>query len=112
MALNYHHILGELSGGSVVREPKKLLRTAVHEAGHAIAVMVYYPSSPPTISISPNGRRSGQASFLIDDGEAFTPLAINKVLITLLAGRAAEEIVFGDVSAGAGGSENSDLALA
>lgn len=110
--LNYHHLLAELTGGSMVREPKKLFRTAVHEAGHAIAVMVYYPSSPPTISVAPNGRRSGQASFLIDDGEVFTPRAINKVLITLLAGRAAEEIVFGDVSAGAGGSENSDLAIA
>jgi ATP-dependent Zn protease len=109
--LTYQHILLELGTGSVPTNSQGVLRTAIHEAGHAIIVLINSPDTPPTISISPAGSRSGQALLLLDEG-AVTQEAIQRLLVTLLAGRAAEEVVFGDVSAGAGGSENSDLAVA
>lgn len=41
-----------------------------------------------------------------------TPSSLDAYLTVLLAGRAAEGVLLGEVSSGAGGSENSDLAKA
>jgi len=79
----------------------------VHEAGHAVAAIVLNIASTVTVSIG-NGRlgatRFERPADHIDTRET----ALN-IVRQLLAGRAAEEEIIGEVSAGAGGVPGSDL---
>jgi cell division protease FtsH len=78
-------------------------RTAVHEAGHAIIGMVTQGADPVRkVSIIPRGQSLG-VTFSAPDADRFNfeeryLLALIKVA---LGGRAAEEIVFGDMTTGA-----------
>jgi ATP-dependent Zn protease len=82
-------------------------RVAHHEAGHAVALLVLGIAEPTALSIGGNG---GLAESDIGELQAETRSHIEKLLAVLLAGRAAEQLVFGEATAGAGGSEASDLA--
>lgn len=86
----------------------RLWRIAVHEAGHAIMCAALQVGSVDAMWIDENGGKvSGQTNrhqSLLSDIEA--EIAVS------LGGRAAERLVLGDVSAGAGGPETSDLATA
>jgi ATP-dependent Zn protease len=82
-------------------------RVAHHEAGHAIALLALGIAEPTALSIGGNG---GLAEVGIGEIQAQTRLHMEKFLVVLLAGRAAEQLVFGEATAGAGGSEDSDLA--
>ncbi|NBU58710.1 MAG: AAA family ATPase [Betaproteobacteria bacterium] len=84
---------------------------AVHEAGHAIAAHYLMASQDITLSILPGGGRLGHCATLSARGPV-TRKTIEPELATLLAGRAAEEVLIGEVSSGAGGSAESDLARA
>ena len=98
--------------------PQEQARTAVHEAGHAIAMLLcrHYPMRVNMISIIP--RNDGSLGFtgsMPDDRHFLTRQAYAEYLEVTLAGRAAEELVYGEdgISGGAGGSsERSDLAIA
>jgi ATP-dependent Zn protease len=81
-------------------------RIAYHEAGHAIAILATGIATPRSLSISDKGGLS-----LNEPGErrALTRAHLENYLMILLAGRAAEVLVFGEGTAGAGGSEDSDL---
>ena len=87
--------------------PPELRRiVAVHEAGHAIVGAATGRAKVSTVAIASDGgftaaslARSGEDRRMIE-----AHLAIN------LAGRAAERLVFGHVSTGAGGDPESDLA--
>ena len=85
-----------------------LWRIAVHEAGHAIAGTALGLGAIESIAITNHGglitRRNAPNESLLSDIEAEITYA--------LAGRAAEQLVLGEVSAGAGGVAVSDLALA
>ena len=85
-----------------------LWRIAVHEAGHAIAGAAPGLGTIVSIAITTHGgqitRRNAPNDSLLSDIEAEITCA--------LAGRAAEQLVLGEVSAGAGGVAISDLALA
>lgn len=86
---------------------------AVHEAGHAVASCVLCPGSLGVVSVQTSGSaRHGGSSAL--RALPTYPLAsdFRDRLVILLAGRAAEEIVLGEPSAGAGGGSDSDLAKA
>jgi AAA+ superfamily predicted ATPase len=92
-------------------------RVAVHEAGHALSAFLGdRENAPPTyVSIIPRADGSlGFTATVPNDSTLLTRGQINSRLRTMLAGRAAEELVFGSnhVSSGAGGSESSDLAVA
>ena len=63
------------------------------------------------ISVVPRGDRSGGAAFGLREA-SITSKSLQDYLIAILAGRAAEEILLGDVSAGSGGAKESDLARA
>lgn len=84
-----------------------LKRVAYHEAGHAIVghVLGMPPARRIFVSLQGGGvempRRRVQTLQTAKDEIA-----------TLLAGRAAEELIYGYPSSGAGGSDTSDLALA
>jgi cell division protease FtsH len=78
-------------------------RTAYHESGHALAGMLL-PGADPVrkVSIIPRGSALG-VTLSSPDGDRFnyTNAELDARLRVLLAGRAAEELVFGDLTSGA-----------
>ncbi|HEY5621711.1 MAG TPA: ATP-dependent zinc metalloprotease FtsH [Pontiella sp.] len=82
-------------------EEKKL--TAYHEAGHAIA-MYYTPECEPIhkVTIIPRGRALG-ATMSLPEKDRYTQSQkrLEADLVSLMGGRAAEELIFGDVTTGA-----------
>ena len=102
--------------GSTPISSEELRRTAVHEAGHALMAIAQADGENPIgyISIVPRGDGTGGFTSRLADTRmyrSFTDLC-GDIRITL-AGRAAEELVFGKehISGGAGGSSSrSDLA--
>jgi cell division protease FtsH len=78
-------------------------RTAYHEAGHALAGMLI-PGADPVrkVTIIPRGAALGVTLSSPDsDRFNYTDFELNAALRVLLAGRAAEQIIFGDFTSGA-----------
>jgi ATP-dependent Zn protease len=100
----------------IVREgapalPEEVRRlVAFHEAGHAIADAALGVAKPVSLSIGAGG--GGETNSVVEQTRLHTWGEIEEYLISLLAGRAAEEIACGATTAGAGGTENSDLGRA
>ncbi len=84
---------------------------AVHEAGHAVAAIVLKVSRNVSVSLYHLGK-GGAATFFDPQVEAVTRQVVERRIAVALAGRAAEEVVRGTVTAGAGGSDTSDLGVA
>ncbi|MBA1140698.1 ATP-dependent metallopeptidase FtsH/Yme1/Tma family protein [Mesorhizobium neociceri] len=85
-------------------------RMAIHEAGHAVARLVLELGR--VISISIDGLAGGYTAGETPTMEAETAGFFKGLLVIGLAGRAAEDELLGSVTAGAGGSPDSDLAQA
>jgi cell division protease FtsH len=86
-------------------------RHAIHEAGHVVALIA--SGQADDISVTIAGSESHTTSWTPKSRLATTRSAIIDRLATLLAGRAAEELILGEVSIGAGGRHpDSDLARA
>lgn len=85
-----------------------LWRYAVHEAGHAVASAALRLGTIQRMSISRDG---GQVASQLVIGHGVLTEIENQICHDL-AGRAAETLIFGEVSAGAGGSLASDLSQA
>jgi cell division protease FtsH len=85
-------------------------RTAVHEAGHALALTLTGIAEVITATIGIDG--VGQVSSRPNDDLAQTEAWLMDFINSLLAGRTAELLVFGEPMAGAGGGDDSDLARA
>lgn len=88
---------------SLVISPKEKEMTAYHEMGHAL-VRQFIPNSDPVhkVTIIPRGRALGVTTFLPnEDHHSLSKEYIEAQIITLLAGRAAEKIVFDTLSTGA-----------
>ncbi|MBQ8496346.1 MAG: ATP-dependent zinc metalloprotease FtsH [Clostridia bacterium] len=84
-------------------KPQEKLKTAYHEAGHAI-LAYFLPTQDPVrqISIIPSGRALGYTlNPPVEDKYSVYKNEMKENIAVFLAGRAAEEIVFGDVSGGA-----------
>jgi cell division protease FtsH len=77
--------------------------------GHAVAAMALGTAQVELLSVNGKG---GEARFASMEGVVMTERACMEQLAVMLAGRAAEEIVFGDISADAAGDRFSDLAKA
>ncbi len=98
--------------------PDEMRRVAVHEAGHALARLVSSTQGDDLAFATIVPRLDGSLGFVASlprETEVMTRRTMLEYLQTVLAGWAAEEIVFGpgDVGAGAGGpSDTSDLAVA
>jgi ATP-dependent Zn protease len=107
--LSPSHLLDVLTKSLTELSAAELIRIAVHEAGHGVIGLHLKVSEQ--INICLNDRP--QTSFDLRIGSAgVTAHTVQNVLATLLAGRAAEEFMFGDISACAGGRATSDLAKA
>jgi cell division protease FtsH len=92
-------------------------RVAVHEAGHALAALHSASGAREVTYVSIIPRMDGSPGFTASmpaHGAVLTRPVVLDRLRTILAGRAAEEVVFGrdEVSLNAGGGETSDLAVA
>jgi AFG3 family protein len=84
----------------ILPEEKKII--AYHEAGHAV-VSWYLKNVDPIIKVSiiPRGKSLGAAWYLPEEKQLRSESAFTEHLCATLAGRASEEIVFGEVSSGA-----------
>ena len=88
---------------SHVASRRDLKTTAIHEAGHAVA-MYRLPTHDPVrhISIIPRGRSLGATwSLPNEDSSNPTRNEMYEQIVALLGGRAAEELFLGDISVGA-----------
>jgi AAA+ superfamily predicted ATPase len=94
------------------RSPALRRRIAVHEAGHTVALLSM-GLCPSVVSILPSPDGSGGQVRIgsIGSGEGLLQ-DVEASVIVALAGRAAEEIILGEASAGAGGGDFSDVAQA
>lgn len=88
---------------SVVISEKEKETTAYHEMGHAL-VGKFLPNADPVhkVTIIPRGRALGATSYLPqEDLHSFSKSYIETQISVLLAGRAAEKLVFNEFTTGA-----------
>jgi len=108
--LAYDDIKARLDAGKPKRSEASRWRRAVHEAGHAVA---RHHLGLGTVELVTINGASGKSYV---DGQVDVDADMEDVLtariVSMLAGRAAEEIVLGKPGLGSGGSEHSDLAKA
>ena len=78
-------------------------KTAYHEAGHAVAAkLLPTQDSVHQVSIIPRGRAGGYTLSLPDSDKSYiSKTEMIESIIMMLAGRAAEKIVFDDINTGA-----------
>ena len=95
-------MMGPQKKSRLVTEKDKLI-TAYHESGHAIiAKLLDCGESVHEVSIIPRGMAAGYTSTRpSDDDEHFTISKLNNRICMVMGGRIAEEIQFGDITAGA-----------
>ena len=75
---------------------------AYHEAGHAVSSwFLQYANPLVKVSIVPRGRSLGAAWYLPDERYITNTEQLEDEMAAILAGRAAEELVFGKISTGA-----------
>ncbi len=95
-------IVGPEKKSHVITEREKKL-TAFHEAGHAIIVKLFSTTTKvDRVSIVPAGSAGGYTAHRPDeDLSYYTSKQLFETIVVALGGKAAEEIIFGDVSTGA-----------
>ncbi len=104
---NLNEAMMKITAGPEKRSRVRLVRdqkiTAVHEAGHAVA-MYRLPTQDPVrhISIIPRGQTLGATwSTPKEDTTHLTRNEMYESIVTLLGGRVAEDLFLGDISTGA-----------
>ncbi len=107
-ALQAEDLVAVFSARHESLSPELRWRVAIHEAGHVVVHRALGYGEPLSVYPDDTGGRmvANLTNRVLTEGEL-----MNRITL-LLAGRAAEEVVFGDVSAGAGMSAASDIALA
>ena len=95
-------LMGPQKKSKIITEKDKRL-TAYHEAGHAIIAKVLETGdSVHEVSIIPRGMAGGYTSTRpSDDENHYTLSKLNYRICMVMGGRVAEEIIFGDITAGA-----------
>ena len=87
---------------SKIISPEEKLIIAYHEAGHAVASWMLKHIDPLLkVSIIPRGKSLGAAWYLPEEKNIRSASAFHEQLCAALAGRAAEDLIFGEVSSGA-----------
>lgn len=108
--LTYVDIKDALSIGQSSMSEELLWRIALHESGHAIAMIGFELGTIQTISIG-----TGAGGFVESDIKQHSAQNedwIDCMLAFTLAGRAAEVLILGSAGMGSGGTDHSDLAQA
>lgn len=95
-------IIGGLEKKNKVIAPNEKKTIAYHEAGHAsVSWMLEHAHPLVKVTIVPRGQALGAAWYLPEERQITTKTQMLHQMISLLGGRASEEIVFGEVSTGA-----------
>jgi cell division protease FtsH len=87
-----------------------LWRVCLHEAGHAIAWSLL--DNGEVLSVTVGVENLGQVLTRRRNDMAQTETWLMQTMACLLAGRVSEQMILGNVGAGAGGDDSSDLAQA
>lgn len=95
-------VVGPEKKSRVMSDQEKKL-TAYHEAGHAIAVKVASTTDKvDRVSIIPSGRAGGYTAHKPDEDKSYhTKAQLMEEIIIAMGGRAAEDLVLGEISTGA-----------
>ena len=95
-------IVGGLENRSKVIKPSEKKAIAYHEAGHATVSWLLQHAHPLLkVTIVPRGKALGAAWYLPQERQITTKDQLLDQMCSVLGGRAAEEIVFGEISTGA-----------
>lgn len=109
--LSYADLDSQLAAAKPSRSIALRSRIARHEAGHAVARMLV--GFGPIAEISVDAMKGGGfVDGSIGPNDEMTEGRLTAVLISTLAGRAAEDVLLETVSVNSGGADHSDLALA
>jgi cell division protease FtsH len=95
-------VIAGLEKKSKIISDKEKEIIAYHEAGHATASW-YLPNADTLLKVSivPRGKSLGAAWYLPQEQQLYTKIQFEDRICATLAGRAAEEVVFGEISSGA-----------
>lgn len=95
-------IVGGLERSSLIISPNEKMIVAHHEAGHAvISWHLENVDSLVKVSIIPRGKSLGAAWYLPQEHYIITKAQFTDQICALLGGRAAEEVIFNEISSGA-----------
>lgn len=108
--LTYDDIKDALSAGRNSMPEELSWRIAIHESGHALAMIGFDLGTIQTISVGTGA--GGFVESAIKQHAIQDEDWINRMLAFTLAGRAAEVLILGDAGMGSGGTDHSDLAQA
>ncbi|MFP5250033.1 MAG: AAA family ATPase, partial [Acidobacteriota bacterium] len=111
--VRFEDLLAALGRGSDEQaDGQRNLRVAIHEIGHALAALDAPALRFHHVTVLAQADASGGAVFSLRTPQHLTEPAVDDLLSAMLAGRAAEEIILGDISSGSGGREGCDLSKA
>ena len=95
-------IVGGLEKKNKAIKPSERTRVAFHEAGHAtISWLTEHANPLLKVTIVPRGRSLGAAWYLPEERSLTTTEQMLDEMCAALGGRAAEQVVFGNISTGA-----------
>lgn len=95
-------VIGGLEKKNKIIKPREKKTIAFHEAGHAtVSWMMEYASPLIKVTIVPRGKSLGAAWYLPEERQITTKEQMFHEMCATLGGRAAEEIIFGEISTGA-----------
>lgn len=95
-------VVAGLEKKSKIISPEEKKVIAYHEAGHALVSSLLKHVDPLVkVSIIPRGKTLGASWYLPEEKQIRSEIALTEHLCATLAGRAAEEIMFGEISTGA-----------
>ena len=95
-------IIGGLEKRSSIISPQEKRVIAYHESGHATVSWLLKHASPLVkVTIVPRGKALGAAWYLPEERQITTFEQMFDEMCTLVAGRASEDVIFGQVSTGA-----------
>ena len=95
-------VIGGLEKRTKIILPEEKRRIAYHEAGH-VTTSWFLKNADPVLKVSiiPRGKSLGAAWYLPEERQIFTMPKFVDALCTAMGGRAAEDLVFKDVSSNA-----------
>lgn len=102
-------LLAQIWNGRHALPEDHLGRVALHEAGHVLASLLLGAGDVVGVSLHANG---GEAELQAEFRGTMTASEVERHIVVALAGRAAEILVLGSASIGAGNGDSSDLARA
>nr|WP_242402980.1 ATP-dependent zinc metalloprotease FtsH [Deinococcus deserti] len=105
-------LMGPERRSMVVREADRKV-TAYHEVGHALAAQLLpHANRVAKLTVVPRGRAAGYMMPDADDRLHVTRPALEDMIAVALAGRAAEDVVYGEITTGAQNDFQQATALA